>query len=234
MERINLNNWYINKNEADISLTNLHVRFTVLKNGDFIYYRLIVTDSNMKTLTINFYTLEDAFEFTENVVNNCKTLDEVSMKYQQLFEKSKYIKDDESTICESIILTKNEVNQILIDYFGNEKEYKLSVVPQTYLDDNEEIQIRFYLIEHLYYNNNRNDFKCLLSETDIENALEDYANKNDYEYDNFKYIGGVRRVGYFMDESMPYYEGIKLNVKKRKNIKKLIYEQKNNTTKERK
>ena len=37
---------------------------------------------------------------------------------------------------------------------------------------------------------------------------------------SFKYIGGIRRVGYFLDEDAPYYSGIQLIV--REKSKKLV------------
>ena len=74
------------------------------------------------------------------------------------------------------------------------------------------------LIQHL-----RNDIHKkekimhLLTDTNtqLKNALNNYVKTYNYEVIDFKYIGGVHKVGYFIEEDTPYYDGIQLNVKKK-------------------
>ena len=40
-----------------------------------------------------------------------------------------------------------------------------------------------------------------------------YLEKNNCELDTFKYVGGIRRVGYFIDEDTAHFEGIELAIK---------------------
>ncbi len=219
MKNINLGHWGVSGNSATISLPHLHAKFNVLKNDTFIYFQLIVTDSSMETLDLNFYTLEDVIMFTEDVVNKCFSKEDVLDKYQQMckggvFRLSGGMKPPKGN---TITLTPDEVNQAIIEYFGSKKNYRISVKEQVYIDFYGQQQINFYLTEHLDYDGIKKDIKCMLTEGDIKNALSAYVDFYSYELIDFKYIGGIHRTGYYFDEDTPYYEGIKLNVKQ-KNI----------------
>ena len=68
--------------------------------------------------------------------------------------------------------------------------------------------------------------RILLTKEDIKEALDYYVNNNNHDLIDFKYVGGVHRVGYCFDEDTPYYNGIVLTIKERKKDKtlcKLIY-----------
>lgn len=224
MKSINLDHWFVSGNNLSISLLNLHANIKVLKNDKFIYYQLVVTDRNMETLVFNFYTLEDVLSFTIDVVSKCKTRKEVLEKYEMMYEEGMFslpggMKKPKN---ETIYLNRDEVEDALVNHFGKGKNYSVSIDEEMYLDFKGNPKISFYLTEHLDYDGIKKDIRYMLTESDIKNALEDYVNHYGYELNNFKYVGGVHRVGYCFDEDTPYYEGIKLKVSQKNNEKKLI------------
>ena len=63
--------------------------------------------------------------------------------------------------------------------------------------------------------------KCLLRYEDIFEPLRVYVNNLGYELINFKYDGGIKRTGYYVDNDTPFINGVLLNMKKKKHVKKL-------------
>lgn len=53
---------------------------------------------------------------------------------------------------------------------------------------------------------------------DIDMALSEYANNMGYTLMDYRYIGGVRRMGMMVSEDTPYFEGIGLEVIKRDDV----------------
>jgi len=232
MKNIEFNNWSVINDKASISLSHLHAKFNVLKNDKFIYFQLTVTDSNMQTITFNFYTLEDVISFTENVVSKCWTNEEVITRYQQMFENGEFrlpggLKPPKK---EKITLTPDEVGKAIIGYFGDGKDYRVSVRDKLSVDFYGNPKMNFYLIEHLDYDGIKKDIEHLLTDGDIKIALANYVDFYGYDLDNFKYIVGFDRTGYYFDEDTPHYEGIELRVthreKEQDEDKKLVKAQK--------
>ena len=85
MKQIELDHWYMKDNELNISLMRFYASIKILNNSKFIYYQLFIKGE--KTLTFNFYTLEDAMSFVENVVNRCNDTDEIVDKYISMLSK---------------------------------------------------------------------------------------------------------------------------------------------------
>ena len=169
MSRIKLNHWYVKNNELSIYLMRFYTKIRILKNDQTIYYQLFVKGHDEKELIFNFYAIEDAISFTEQVINKSKNSSEVLEKYTLMFE-----------------------------------------------NDN------FYLIEHLDYDGIKRDNMIMLTESDLKAALNHYINFYNYELIDFKYIGGIHRVGYFFDEDTPHYDGIQLEVKTKEKLKTLF------------
>ena len=57
-----------------------------------------------------------------------------------------------------------------------------------------------------------------LKYSDIFNVLSIYAYNNGYTLYNFKYVGGVRKVGYFVNENQPYFDGVQVEMAKGKTL----------------
>ncbi len=55
-----------------------------------------------------------------------------------------------------------------------------------------------------------------LDQNDLEEAIKDYVSSSDYEFESFKYKGGVRLAGYFRDEyEEAYFEGLDVKLKEK-------------------
>ena len=51
-------NWYIRENEISISLMNYHVRIIPNFNDNILYFKLVITNNEMKKKSYLFDTLE--------------------------------------------------------------------------------------------------------------------------------------------------------------------------------
>lgn len=216
MENITLNHWEVERNKVSIALSHLNASFSVLKDGEYIYYQLEVNDRDMKKITMDFYTLEDVMGFIQNIVCKSRTNEEVLNKYNEMKENEQFRLPGGLKIPENdkIIVSPDEIKEAITDYYDVGKNYKVSVREDIYVDYNGHPQINYYLVEH--YNKNR-EFEYMLTETDIKKALANYIGKNGYDLNDYKYIGGVHKVGYFVDEDTVYFEGIELTVSEKEN-----------------
>lgn len=79
----------------------------------------------------------------------------------------------------------------------------------------DEISLTYGLISivpnfRLYYD--KDNGRCYLSDDDINDALNNYAKSRELVLDSFAYLGGVHRMGMFIDEDTPYFFGVRLNL----------------------
>lgn len=224
MRRINLNNFFASKNSLLISLWNFHATINIKTNSNGIYCEERIQNSNLDELVFIFDTLEDAIMFTEKI-KECFTKEDIIKVYEKFIEdglvKKLKVEKNEETKESYIELSTAEVNNIIVNYFGNGKNYLVSTEYDLGIVGHEP-KIHYYLIEHLNYDGKKRDNRVPLTEYDLKNAFNDYLNSSNYELVDFKYIGGIHHTGYYIDNDMPYYEGIKLNVKEREKPYQLI------------
>ena len=90
MIRLELNHWFINNNSISISLMRYFVEINIDYNDVNLFYRLIIRDSNKNELVFNFYSLEDAIWFTENVINKCESFKEIINEYENEFNNNRF------------------------------------------------------------------------------------------------------------------------------------------------
>ena len=88
-----------------------------------------------------------------------------------------------------IDLNPNEVNIALLTYF---KKTNVNIKYELTLN-NDNLNIIFYLDDGIN--------KEIISYQDLENALKNYIYRNDYEFKEFKYIGGIHKTGYYFDNT---------------------------------
>ena len=205
MERLDIDN-YIKENDISIPLMKFHTRINILANNNKIQIILAIKNSTNEIFNLKFSTLEETISFIKNVIKKSNSKEEIIEKYQEM----KIKKEDNN-----IYLTPDEVEQALIDYFGFEKNYRVSVKEELTIA-NGKPQIIFYIIEHI----NNIDNSIRLIEGDLKNALEEYISFYGYELISFQYIGGIHH--FYYDEDKPFYEGIKLNVKEKKKDQTLV------------
>jgi hypothetical protein len=220
------NNWYYKGNELSRSLRRFYNKIELKQNGRVNYFELQVINGELDTLVFNFYNLGDAISFVENVIDKCQTFEEIISKYQELcannqlenpqLEINQELKDTKMT------LTEEQVAEAIARCFGEGKNYNVSVSKELGTDFNGNPTIRYYLIEHLDYEEIKRDNRILLTNADIKRAIEYYLNDLNYDVIGFKYIGGVHRIGYFFDEETPYYEGVEVELREKEKPYRLI------------
>ena len=101
MNKIKLDNWYLDDNKLSISLMRFYTEINILSNDEFIYYQTKVIDNNSNQLIFSFYSIEDAISFVESVIKNSKTTDEILEIYKKIYESNKF-KSKMKTICKSM------------------------------------------------------------------------------------------------------------------------------------
>ena len=167
----------------------------------------------METVTFCFYALEDVVSFTEDIMENCKTIKEVVDKYQMMFYTNQFrlpggIKPPKKN---TIPLMPDEVDQAIIEHFGEGKNYRVSVKEELYVDYQGKLRVGFLLTEHLDYNDTKKNISYMLTETDVRNALDDYISQYGYELQDYKIKTGISERN-----QKPTYEGIDLIVNQKK------------------
>ena len=210
------NHWYIKNNELTISLLNFYVSIHVLKNDDYVFYRLTVIDENGKELKYNFYTLEDAVYFTENVVAKKQKREDITDTYHSLLLDGKWKGPTEDPVKvenNTFFMNPDEVNQAIINYYSEGKDYKVTVEAELTL--NEQPEITFYKTDHYNYGGLKQDVETKLNEGDLKHVFNDMLKQTNYEVVDFKYVGGVHKVGYYFDHDTPYFEGIQISVQEK-------------------
>ena len=208
MDIIKSSNWFVIENSLTISLKKYFVYIDIKTNGCDISFQLKVIDNNNEQVIFSFETLEEAIVFTEDTISKCDNLYEIIEKYKEYYNRNKNNNIEEKS--NKIILTPNEVDQALFEHFSEGKDYQISIKEDLTIENNNP-KISFYLIEHI---DKDKEVSTLLTNEDLKNALNDYISFYNYKLIDFKYIGGIHKVGYYFDNDTPYYEGIELKVKK--------------------
>lgn len=81
--------------------------------------------------------------------------------------------------------------------------------------------IEFYITEEIERNDIKGSIKSYLTENEIRDVLMDYASNMGYDFISFKYVGGIRNCGFYLDEDTPYFEGIQMLLKEKSMKRKL-------------
>ena len=194
MTELKLNKWYINGNDLKISIASYFISIEREKDDLYILYSV---DNKGHNILLSFESLEEAVSFTETNFTKHSDRNTIIDKYLSLKEEEQ---DEE------IELNPEETKKVISDYYSKKYNEDLSCDYELFVK-NMEPSIVFYLGEE----------KKRLDENDLVTVFRDYANKNNYDYKNFKYIGGTHRAGYFFDDDTAYFEGILISVNKKKN-----------------
>ncbi len=225
MEELNKIRWFVKKNRVSASLMRYVVSIDFCHNGTNLFFPLKIYRDGKELLTFNFYTYEDAIGFTNNVINKKETIEEILETYQEMFSDNKFdCPNEENVKSNSITLTRDEVDQAIVEYFGSGKEYPVSCKEELTMGKNG-VDVVFYLVEHTRINGVRRDEATRLTKGDLMNALGAYIDFYGYELLDFS-LNEVHRAGYFTDDGVPYYKGIDLKVRGKKNNRKLSLKRK--------
>ena len=213
MEEFGKTRWFIKGNEISASLMHWYVSIDLSMNSNNCCIPLEIYSDGQKLLKLSFKTFEEAVGFTNNVVDKAWELQEIKDSYQELY--GIVVEDEEEKTSEKD-LTPTEVDQAILRYFGEGKNYRISLI-ENIVNVNGNLDMEFYLIEHIDDNGNKETNHIRLTRGDLKNALNAYVELDGFELVDFAYIGGIHHVGYFIDEDTPHYDGIHLDIKKKKN-----------------
>ena len=203
MKRVSLNHWYVKDNKLEISLMWFFVSIDVKSNGCF----LKVVEDGINETSFYFSNLEEAIDFTEKFIASCKDIELIKETYKIINQGGS----------KDVMLYPEEVDQALLEYFGEGRDYRISIKEELSMEDNKP-KIDFYLIEHLKYGDVEENVKTLLTNEDLLKAFNKYLEDINCEAKDFKYMGGIHHVGYYFDEDTPYYEGVILTADKKEKV----------------
>ena len=203
MKRVSLNHWYVEDNRLEISLMWFHVNIDVGSNGCF----LTVVEDGINKTSFYFNNLEGAIDFTEKFIASCKDVELIKETYKIITQGGS----------KEVMLYPEEVDQALLEYFSEGRDYRVSVKEELSIEDNQP-KIDFYLIEHLKYGDAEENVKTLLTNEDLLKAFNKYLEDINCEIKDFKYMRGIHHVGYYFDEDTPYYEGVILTADKKEKV----------------
>ncbi len=86
--RIEYNGVFVNENELSMSLNFLHARITPVANEKGLSYRVILNDGDLKTIFLDFPTLEKSFEFTMSI-KQCPSIKDALTAYREFISPQK-------------------------------------------------------------------------------------------------------------------------------------------------
>ena len=123
-------------------------------------------------------------------------------------------------------ISDKEIIEILQKYYSNKfgsevkVESKLGIKYVNTVDGCivSRPDIEFYIFDK----NGNQSITSPLTKYDIKEALNDYVSSLGYSFESFKYIGGIRHIGQFIDDDTPYFEGIKVYYREKSMHKKLV------------
>ena len=123
-------------------------------------------------------------------------------------------------------IDRNSFLHLLSDYFSKKNDKKIDVKMDLTLEykkiDNIDNYYDSIIKSDFFYVEESKHERTYLNKNDLEEALSYYVNQKDCLFDSFKYVGGIRHVGYYVDEDTPYFEGIRVFLKEKNDIKKMI------------
>lgn len=110
------------------------------------------------------------------------------------------------------IITEKELFEIITTFYSNEDEKDIHIEKSLQII-NGELSLTLYLVK----DNN----KYIITHEDLEYVFKFYLHSCGLEYDSFRFIGNIRRPGYYIDEETPIFEGVKLSYYENNKTKKL-------------
>ena len=204
MDDIDSNHWV--DNSLSISLLNFGVKITVKCSNNKIYTQLEIVDDNMDKYIFKFDTIEEAVDFTGNVINKYKSIKKISIIYEE-----KYNKHNEDKKVDKMILTPDEVKKAIIDCFRFNNNYKDIVFEELELK-NDIVNVKYYLNFTIIHKNKR----IRLKDGEIKKVLNNYIKIYDCNLVNYEYIGDILKLDDGKDSI--HYKGIELTIKKKEKL----------------
>lgn len=212
MKKIDLNHWFLKDNNMEISLMNLVASIEIDSYIENSFCCLDVKDEEDKVVSLKFNTLEKAVSFVEDYIRKCRNNSEVLDKYDKfMFEDTIKIEKDNK----KIFLFPEDIDREIINYYSKDNDLLVSVKDDVSIR-NGKIDVNYYLIQHTGCDASR---IINLTDDDLKDVFSSFVNELNYDLEDFKYCGGIHRVGYYFDEDTPHFDGIMLKVKEKRQNK---------------
>lgn len=109
----------------------------------------------------------------------------------------------------------NEFLHNLSEYYSKIYQRNIVFKANVRIQANDELKLNIYFEKYT----NRSIQVVNLTDGDIQKYLTIYASDLGYTLDNYKYIGGIHKTGYFVDEDTPHFDGIRLYLKEKAKTK---------------
>ena len=89
MKYLGLNHWYIKDNNLSISLMNFYVEIESVVKDNILGYvlRVVCSEKEIKEIDLKFNSLEEAINFTEEVITDCWTFNEITNIYNGMYNE---------------------------------------------------------------------------------------------------------------------------------------------------
>ena len=218
MKRIDMNHWFLEENKLNISLSKLFASIeTSLSDGEISWY-LTVTNNRCEEIAFKFDTLEDVVSFVEDEISRCYSVYEVINMYKEVTRK--YEKREIIPKKNKVFLSPEDVDMAILRYCLPSSNFSISIFNKLTINNNQP-EISYYVTESMNVDGVMKRKEKCLTHDELTEIFSDFVGDLNYDLVNFKYCGGIHRVGYYIDEPTPYFEGIELNVKE-KNKNKVL------------
>jgi len=113
---------------------------------------------------------------------------------------------------DSIIINEDNLFEIIKTFYSNDESKDIHVEKLLRIVD-DELSLTLYLV--------KDDNKFVITREDLEYVFKFYLHSCGLEYLDFRFVGNIRRPGYFTDEEKPIFEGVKLFYVDKEKTKKL-------------
>jgi hypothetical protein len=218
MGKINLDHWFVKDNNISISLMNFFVSINFSSEDNELAAQLTVNNSEMEKLSFTFYSLENAIEFTENVISKCNSLEDISKAFNEKNEHGEIKRKVSVVKTNEAYLTKENIYNAIVGCFGRNKNYKVSATSEIY-DGIDGKSIYFYLIEHFECDGIKKENRVYLTDGDIRKAISYYLSETEFEFVDFLH-GNSQKITYREIDEEHIYEGIDILIAKKEKEKK--------------
>ena len=116
---------------------------------------------------------------------------------------------------EKIELKTNELLVYLSYYFSELLDQDITIYERHRIINDkglDTIDLTFYYVYEKKFPGAYIRLETNLKEEEIQMAMKDYCKYRGYELDNYKYIGGINRIGYYRPKTEAHFDGIELTV----------------------
>ena len=121
-------------------------------------------------------------------------------------------------------LTEKDFNEEIINYYSQIIDGELRVEKYLFMGA-DRVHVGFSVF--VKTEEHPEESKIRVTDVDIKNILNSYLKSKQKELVDYKFLTGVSREGYYQGEELPYFEGIELQTKEKKEDQTLVLSNQN-------